>query len=92
MFAATAIGRAQSPTRTRKVPGGLAALLHTLAIGFFVALTLDALALPNGVDAELPRVKRVQKLSSTVLFATLVAASIVGGLRLLVLLMKKKPL
>jgi len=65
--------------------------VHTLAIGFIVALTLGALALANGVDAELPRAERVQKLVSTVLFATLVAASIVGGLRLLVMMVQRKP-
>ena len=74
--------------------GGLRVLsrtyVRTLAIGFILALTLGILALANGVDADLPRAERVQSLLSTVLFATLVAAAIVGGLQLLMLIMQRK--
>jgi hypothetical protein len=58
----------------------------TLMIGFVVALAIAALALANGVTADLPPTERAAELASIVLLGALAAAAILGGVRLLLTL------
>lgn len=63
--------------------------LQAFALALALALAFAAVALAAGVDAQLTPGERALRMLSTVLFATPLIASVIGGLRLLLALQRR---